>query len=90
LIEAINDIHIGLEKSRVKLTITEYIRWCHSTISLSKLKDFTAKKSAGIAALRVIVDALPNNDRRRITKEIFINNRVPESLRYIIVTDSKD
>ncbi|KAA6377564.1 MAG: hypothetical protein EZS28_026908, partial [Streblomastix strix] len=64
LIEVINDIHRGLNELNQKVTITEYIRWCRTAVSLHKLQHFSPTKAAGIAALRTIVDALPDNDRR--------------------------
>ncbi|KAA6394322.1 MAG: hypothetical protein EZS28_010148, partial [Streblomastix strix] len=71
------------------LTITEYIRWCRTAVSLHELQHFEAIKAAGIAALRTIVDALPDNDRRYKTKEV-LNKCIPKRLGYIIVTDAKE
>ncbi|KAA6375324.1 MAG: putative AAA family ATPase midasin, partial [Streblomastix strix] len=89
LIEAINDIHRGLIELHQKVTITEYIRWCRTAVSLHSFQQFSPQKAAGIAALRTIVDALPDNDRRYKTKEV-LSAHIPQQLNYIIVTDAKE
>ncbi|KAA6368242.1 MAG: hypothetical protein EZS28_036231, partial [Streblomastix strix] len=89
LIEAINDIHRGFIKQNQKVTITEYIRWCKTANSLHKQQNFSPQKAAGIAALRTIVDALPDNYRRYKTKEV-LSAHIPQQLNYIIVTDAKE
>ncbi|KAA6398400.1 MAG: putative serine/threonine-protein kinase PLK4 [Streblomastix strix] len=89
LIEAINNIHRNLIELHQNVTINEYIRWCRTANSLHKLQHFSSTKSAGIAALRTIVDALPDNDRRFITKEV-LSTYIPQQLIYIIVTDTKE
>ncbi|KAA6378241.1 MAG: putative AAA family ATPase midasin, partial [Streblomastix strix] len=89
LIEAINDIHRGLIEKHQKVTITEYIRWCRTAVYLNSFQHFSPIKAAGIAALRTILDALPDNDRRYKTKEV-LSLHIPQQLNYIIVTDAKE
>ncbi|KAA6330805.1 MAG: hypothetical protein EZS28_053454, partial [Streblomastix strix] len=89
LIEAINDIHRGLIELHQQVTLTEYIRWCRTADSLHKLQHFSPTKAAGIAALRTIIDALPDNDRRYKTREV-LAKYIPEQLSYVIVADAKD
>ncbi|KAA6370671.1 MAG: hypothetical protein EZS28_033801, partial [Streblomastix strix] len=88
MIETINDIHSGLIELHQKVTITEYIRWCRTAVSLHKLQQFSSQKAAGIAALRTILDVLPDNDRRYKTKE-FLYKFIPKKLSFIVVTDVK-
>jgi hypothetical protein len=90
LMDAIEEIYRGLkEKGRVKVTITEYVRWCMTASNLLGGGTLSAEWAAGIAALRTIVDALPNADRRRVTKDV-LQSHLPVELTYLIVTDGQE
>ncbi|KAA6394275.1 MAG: putative Midasin, partial [Streblomastix strix] len=89
LIDAINDIHRGLNGARVKITITEFIRWCRTAKCLHQFHDLSPTAAAGVSALRTIVDALSDADRRRVTKDILSPHLQPR-LNFIVFTDTKD
>ncbi|KAA6398497.1 MAG: putative midasin nuclear AAA ATPase [Streblomastix strix] len=89
LIQIIKDIHICMIGAQKKINIIEYIRWCRTATHLCKNQLFKPDKAAGIAALRTILDSLPDNDRRRITKEV-LQRYIPDKLSYIVMTDTKD
>jgi MoxR-like ATPase len=85
LIRIINKIHSGLSGERIHLTIIEFIRWCHTTMALSK-SGVDPMHSAGIAALRTIIDCLTERDRRRITK-LFLAQYLPHRLVHLVVCE---
>jgi hypothetical protein len=89
LLESIEEIYRGLVYvGRVKVNITEYVRWCMSASNLLSSGVLSVRFAGGVAALRTIVDALPDADRRRVTKDV-LQPHLPVSLTYIVVTDGQ-
>lgn len=89
LLQSINDIHNSLRTARVKVSVIEYIRWVQTAVELFNCGNFHPSIASGIAALRTIVDSLPDFDRRSITQKV-LKPYIPNSLYCIVVTDSKD
>jgi hypothetical protein len=89
LIQQIDDIYLGLLNSKVKISITEYFRWCKTAFQLFKSKNIPPQFVGGVSALRTIIDSLSDGDRRRVTKDV-LQPHIPPLLSYIIITDTKD
>jgi hypothetical protein len=92
LLQAIEEIYQGLIlRGRVPIGITEYVRWCKTAANLfSDNRDsIPVNFIAGISALRTIVDALSDSDRRRVTKNV-LAMYLPQPLTYLVVTDASD
>jgi MoxR-like ATPase len=90
LIKKIEEIYQSLQDvGRVKVTITEYVRWCTTTFKLVASGRISPELGPGVAALRTIADSLQDADRRRVTKEV-LNTHLPVKLSYNVVTDGQE
>jgi MoxR-like ATPase len=90
LMAMIEEIYQRLQElGHVKVGITEYVRWCTTAYTLMSAKCLPLKFAPGVAALRTMVDSLPDADRRRVTKDV-LNDQIPVRLSYTVVTDSKE
>jgi MoxR-like ATPase len=90
LVEAIGAIYRELfYRGRVNVGITEYVRWCMTTLSLLRDGGLSPRRAAGIAALRTIVDALSDGDRRRVTKDVLASHLLT-ALLFLVVMNSEE
>jgi hypothetical protein len=65
----------------VKVTITKYVGWCTTAFQLVTSGRIPMEWDGGIAALRTIADALPDADRRHVTKDVLLEHP-PDQLSY--------
>jgi hypothetical protein len=83
LVQAIAKIHQALSAARVHLAVTEFVRWCNTSLVLSTIGT-NPRQAAGIAALRTIIDCLTSTDRSRVTKHV-LEPFIPPLLAFIVV-----
>jgi hypothetical protein len=89
LIEQISDIYLGLLQAKVKISFTEYVRWCKTAFQLFQSESLPIELVGGFSALRTIVDSFSNEDRRRVVKDV-LQKHIPIRLTYIIVPKPKE